>query len=232
MQEAKESADVAETRADERDDRLQTNVARFIVVVSVFGAVVSWQASERSEEASSYDQQAAQDRIVSEQALAQSRSAVSQDLRLLGPAQQAFREQVLLKQDARKAARTGDPQLAERLRVEARRRRLEGDTVGRFVASGEIFEIEPDGSLSYNRERAIQTNDANNPDLEGLRPEETRRLGDEAHDKSVNLVLVATTLVTALFFLTLSQLGGALRKGFAGIGVAVALLGSLLLVFA
>jgi len=39
-------AEVGEAHPDERDDRLQTNVARFIVVVSIFGAVVSWQASD------------------------------------------------------------------------------------------------------------------------------------------------------------------------------------------
>jgi hypothetical protein len=217
--------------AGERDDRLQTNVARFIVVVAIFGAVVSWQASERSQEASTYDQQAAQDRIVAEQARAQSRSSVAQDLRLLGPAQEAFRAQVLLRQDARKAERAGDFQLAEALRVEARRKRLEGNTVGRFVV-GWFFEIERNGALSYNSRRAVQFNDANNADLEGLRPDETRRLGDEAHDKSVKLVAAATTLVTALFFLTLSQLGGSLRRGFAGVGVAVALLGAVLFVLA
>lgn len=217
--------------AGERDDRLQTNVARFIVVVSIFGAVVSWQASERSQEASTYDQQAAQDRVVAEQARAQSRSSVSQDLRLLGPAQQSFRSEVLLRRDARRAERAGDPQLAEDLRVEARRKRLEGNTVGRFVVSWN-YDIERDGSLSYNRRQAVEFLDVNNPELEGLRPEETRHLGDEAHDKSVNLVAAATTLVTALFFLTLSQLGGSLRRGFAGVGVAVALLGAVLFVIA
>lgn len=217
---------------DQRSDRLQTNVARFIVIVSIFGAVVSWRASESSERASSFDQQTAQDNIVAEQARAQARSTVAQDLRLLGPAQQAYVAQVLLDRDARKAERAGDPALAEALRVESRRRRLEGDTVSRFLASGEGFQLARDGSLSYNQTRALQFNESSNPDLEGLRPEETRRLGDETHAKSVNLVLSATTLVTALFFLTLSQLGGALRRGFAGVGVSVALLGALLFVLA
>lgn len=224
---------MAESTAVQRSDRLQTNVARVIVVVSIFGAVVSWRASEASEQAGSLDQQTAQDNIVVEQARAMSRSAVAQDLRLLGPAQQAYVAGVLLDQDAREARRTGGLALAEELRAEARGRRREGDTLSRYLTAGSAFEFKGrGGALSYDRDGAIRFNDSNNPDLSNLRPAETRRLGDEAHDKSVNLVLAATTLVMALFFLTLSQLGGSLRRGFAGVGIAVTLLGALLFVIA
>ena len=213
-------------------DRLQTNVARLIVVISILGAVASWRAAVWSERAGAYDQQTAQEQVVAEQARAQSRSAVAQDLRLLGPAEQAFREQVLLERDARKAERAGDARLAAELRMEARRARLEGDTLGRYVQSGVGYEIEADGGLTYDSARAVASNDLNNADLEGLRPAETKRLGDAAHDKSVTLVLASTTLVLALFFLTLSQLGGMLRRAFAGTGGAVALAGAILFAIA
>jgi hypothetical protein len=213
-------------------DRLQTNVARLIVVISVFGAIASWRASIWSETAATYDQQTAQEQVVAEQASARSQSTVALDLRLLGPAEEAFRSQKLLERDARRAAAAGDAQLAAELRVEARRRRLEGNTLGRYAQSGFGYEIQPDGGLTYDAEGAREFNETIDPDLEGLRPEETRRLGEEAHDRSVRLVLASATFVLALFFLTVSQLGGARRRSFAAVGILVALTGATLFALA
>jgi hypothetical protein len=213
-------------------DRLQTNVARLLVMVSILGAVVSWRASEWSETASSYDQQVAQDRIVAEQAHAQSRSKAAQDQRELAPAQSRYREVALLQQDAARAERAGDAEMAAELRVEARRAELAGNTLTRFLQSGVGFERARDGSLTYDVTRAVAINDTVDQELDGLQPEETRRLGDEAHDRSVNLVFAATTLVAALFFLTLSQLGGGMRRVFAGVGLAIAVMGTVLFAIA
>jgi hypothetical protein len=206
-------------------DRLQTNVARLIVLVSILGALASWRASVWSERASAYDQQTAQEQVVAEQARAQSRAAVAQDLRLLGPAEEAYRDQVLLTRDARRAARAGDPQLAAELRTQARRRQLEGQTIARYVQSGVGFDTDPDGGLVYDAPRAVELGEMGREELESLRPAETKRLGDLAHDRTVQLVLASSTLVLALFFLTLSQLGGRLRRSFAGIGTGVAAVG-------
>ncbi len=217
--------------ATDRDDRLQTWIARAIVVVSILGAIVGWRASVWSGNAGGYDSQTAQDRILAEQAHAQSRSFAAEDLRLLGPTQAAYSSAVLLDRQADAAARRGRTGLADDLRVQARRARVEGATLQRFVTAAP-FEVAPDGSLDYDVDAAIANGDAGQRDLVGLRPGETERLAEAARDKTSHLVLAAAVLVLSLFFLTLSQLGGPRRGVFAGGGLGVALMGAILFALA
>ena len=156
-----------------RGARLDTNVARLIVVVSIIGAVVSWRASEWSERASNQDEQATQDRIVEQQARAANRSVVAQDQRLVVRAEERYRQAELLESDARRSR--GDARLARRLRGEARRRRREGETIGRFVQSGEIPIVAEDGTLSFNQRRAVEFQDSVSSDLRGGACAPTRR---------------------------------------------------------
>ena len=200
-------------------------------MVSILGALVSWRASEWSANAGDYDQQTAQDRILAEQAHAQSRSFAAEDLRLLGPTQEAYSSAALLERQARAAQRDGDDELAADLRVQARRARVEGATLERFVTAA-TFDVGRDGTLDYDVEAAIASGDAGQRDLVGLRPRETRRLAEAARGKSEHLVLAAGVLVLSLFFLTLSQLGGSRRGVFAGGGLGVAILGAVLFALA
>jgi len=205
-------------------DRFRANVARITVIVSILGALVSWRASESAERADGFNQQAAQDRVLEEQARAADRSTVAQDQRIIARAEDRYRQAEILKADAEAAK--GD--LKQSLAFDARRADAEGDTLYRYL-SAQFPQIEDDGNLIYDRNDAARALTAAKQDLQGLRPEEARKLGDDTQDEASNRVLVATLMVAALFFLTLAQLTRpGPRQIFAGAGVSVALAGGLL----
>jgi hypothetical protein len=213
-------------------DRFKTLVAVGIVVVSVAGALVAWQAAVRANEASDLDQAGLQQLVQRQQREADLESLVVQDFRLFGPYQQHVLMWRILQRQADEV-RTDDPDLAGELEGQARSELTLARTLAaQFPSTTPALPgSDLDGIVEFDAEFVIESFKAEDQELVGLRPEETFAQADRAHREAVQLVGVAVVLAAALFFLTLAELTRrGVRGVFATAGALVTLLGIVLAV--
>jgi hypothetical protein len=202
-------------------------VAYLIVLVSILGPIVSWQASEAAQDADDLDQAASQERIRKQQSVLTVHARMAQDLRLLGRAQE---REVLAQLLDRHAGRFRPqvPGTALALSREARLQAVEGST----LLAGFLLLAptpRPDGSLTYDSESALRAAAELAVDEGDLQPHRTTDRAEDAHDRSADLLRVAAMLVGSLLFLTLAQVTGRRRReGFAVAGVLIAIAGAVL----
>jgi hypothetical protein len=150
--------------------------------------------------------------------MAELRSDLSEDLRLVALYQSHQKAAVLLERQTARIA-TGDPELAEQTHAESQ---LEA-SLARLIQAATIVQFpgaDEEGNVTYDKANALGVLVEREEELPLLRPAETQRLASRAHDKTVDLVGVGAILVFALFFLTIGELlqGSRARAGLAVFG--------------
>jgi hypothetical protein len=202
-------------------------VALGIAAVSVFGAVVAWQASKTSGDAGGLDGQALSDLIEQQQDRAKVRAELASDRRLL-----ATYSEHLDSADAFEAAlRRPGTTAARRLDLAAQ---AQGE---RSLAKTEYYFFQiatpvDDGHGGYELDQA-NVRDALAETDARVRPREQSSLADVTDSRARRLTVASTLFVAALFFLTLAQLARtSVWRLFASSGVAVGLFALALFVLA
>jgi hypothetical protein len=191
------------TRTGEGDP-FRRLVAFAMVGVSLLGAFVSYQAAKASQSAGGLDQQATQEQLVVEQSRTNTDLSVADELRLLGPYEEALRSSYLLYAQARRA-QGQDPALVRRLDAAYSRTFREAETLGRFFALPPRTTLNPT-RIDYDPARARLILKSFDPRFQELRPAATRDAAEREHQRSVEYTRAAALLVGALFFFTLAQL--------------------------
>jgi hypothetical protein len=214
-----------------RRDPFRRRVAYLIVVVSIVGPLVSWRASEASQEAGGLEGAAAQERLRREQSAVELRSRVAEDLRLFGLAQERKSEARLTKRDA---GRVGARDLALG-RALVRRGELAdlGGTALLRTLTVYPATLARDGALVYDVRAAIRATRDQGIDELDLQPDVSHARAAAAQERAAQYLLVGIGLGAALFFLTLAQVTGPRhRRRFAAAGVVVAVASGLLFALA
>ncbi len=201
-------------------------MAVLIVAASVFGSVAAWQASSFSAKASDLDGLATQQLAQRQQIQGYYQGLVSQDVRLFGRFKQHTEQANLLNDEA---SRTADPQLAAGLHAQAKGELALARTLQGFFSFRPT--VDGQGNASYDRTSALVSLESLDPQLPGLRPDETLKRADAVHQTTIHLVGITALFIAALFFLTLAQLAKrATRDVFLVAGIAVIAVGAVLFV--
>lgn len=185
-------------------DHFGFRVALLIVAASLAGAGVAFSVSNASSTAADLDQRARQQALQKQQLLTGRQSQVGEELRLTGAYQELVLTRKLLQEQADRV-RAANPVLANVLDQEAQGL----DALARSTGAGfraASPEVEADGTVRYDRARALANLLSQDLNYQELHPEQTAREADEAHDRAIRLVGVGIVFALALFFLTLAQL--------------------------
>ncbi len=197
-------------------DRFPTWVARVIVAVTIFGAVVSYQASRAAGAADGADQQALRESNYEELDRTTIRSTVAYQLRMLGEFEQSWYEDSLLGGELQADPGSQELKLAQ-LRALRSHQLVQG-----YVFGGLRFDEQ--GNPTFDPDEVSASAAAHDPTLNELRPEKSAETADQEHDRAVALVRAAALLAAALFLLTLATLTA--RR----LGVRIAILGGVAIV--
>lgn len=204
---------------DEPSSTFRLAVALLIVLVSVLGAGVAWSAARSSSRSSDLDQQAQQEFLLREQILTSARAAVGEELRWVGTFQEEILSQRILREQAARY-RSSDPSVAAILSAQAQGEAALARTTGYFFFAT-FPSISADGSIGYDQQQAVDNLLSQYVVYQQLHPVQTAAAADRADSKSGHLIGVGVILVSALFFLTLAEIGvRRARYPFAGLGVA------------
>jgi hypothetical protein len=196
--------------------RTETVVGIVIVLISVFGAYVTWRAAVAAGTASDSDQQSRQAGVLSQQYRSEDESAIAYDARLF----KSFESHVLQADALERDARRLGGAVAARLRHAARAERATARAISL------PFDYSPVDAKTYRPSYAEAANlaklVAGDVRLTQLRPQRLKHAADQARDKRLSLVAVDTAVIASIFFLTLSLLAARLRRefGIAGVGLA------------
>lgn len=191
-----------------RGGRFRLSVAFGIVLVSILAAVMAWRASVLDERSANTDELSRQDIVRLQQIQASNAETVIEDLRIFA----RYEEHVL---QSLSFKRQGDDARAQE------ERSLAKALVPFFRASQPIEN--DDGTPYFDPKFALKVLNANDSELETLRPFEQRAAAKEAHIRGVQLTGLAALFVAALLFLTLGEVTRpGLSRWFAGTGTAVA----------
>jgi hypothetical protein len=206
---------------------LVRTVSLLITAVSILGAIVAWRASIVSTDAANGDQAATQDLVRQQQINVQVQAQVDQDLRLFPSYLAHLHAWQTLKKQSRSVQRN-DPDLATALSSEAQDELSLARTVYQSLSVKPVF-----GAEEYDEQFSIDYLKSFQQELHGLDPEATEAQAAELHDKGVRLVGITALFIASLFFLTLAQVAKPnVRHFFAGAGVLVLILGTILFVIA
>jgi hypothetical protein len=185
--------------------RQSTLVGVLIVLVSIFGAYVTWRAAGASGTASDLDQRARQAHILQAQIRAENASILSFERRM-------FAKYVDHLRLARGMQRDGAWRAAQEERAVAR------SMLPFFASAG--FSYDSAGRPRFDSRAATRSMERD-PRLADLRPEELDGAADGARTKRLWLVAVDTALIGSIFFLTLALLGSNVRRRLAAAGLAI-----------
>jgi hypothetical protein len=199
------------------DDRSQMVIGVLIVMVSIFGAWVTWLASGAAGSASDFDQRARQAALLRDQITNEHRTAVAYEERLFT----AFREHVAAANQLEREAEA-DPSAAPELLEAAKERRaiarsLELPFRAAPVVSDGAFD--PKARASYDARAEMAALLRSEPRLSELRPLRLRDAAGDARAKRLALVATDTAVIAAIFFLTLSLLAARYSRQLALVGV-------------
>jgi len=189
-----------------------------IVLVSIFGAFVTWRAAAASSTAADLDQRARQARILETQIRAENAAILSFEQRLFTNYDDHLARADALSADAARATRVADAAEAERLTAEAQRERA----VARSMLV--LFSAPPHDPLSWRPEfqrESLAAQLAADGRLTDLRPGELEQAAEAGRNKRFRLVAVDTVLIASIFFLTLALLGASLHRRLAVAGLAL-----------
>src|SRR5262249_6433290 len=141
-------------------------------------------------------------------------------LRRVGTYQQELQAEQFFDQQAQALSRKY-PSLAAQLAAEAQgQASLARNTGGLFFANSP--QVSPDGTVSYDRQRALNNLISQYVIYQALHPEQIQAEAAKEHTRSGRIVGVGIVLVIALFFLTLAQVAKSRsRHAFLVAGTAV-----------
>lgn len=209
-------------------DRFRTWVAIGIALVSILGAVVAFSATLTEQDARRLDDQGIQDAARQQQIVTDLQATVNSDLRYLAPYQEHVKAAQILDDQATTLQAT-DPAGADRLRAQAQSERVLARTWQGFFQGAVPVAGDAAAPLKYDPVAALQRLEANDADLQELRPDAVLAEADDSHTRSVHLVGLVTLFVAGLLFLTLAQFTRpAIRRIFAGAGGLAAVIGVVL----
>jgi hypothetical protein len=189
-------------------------VGILIVLVSVFGAYVTWRAAAAAGTASDFDQQSRQASLLSDQFRTEDENVISYEARLYS----TYRAHIRTAEALDRAA-VGDRAAASRLRRESRDHRAVARALQLPLND---LAVDNEGVASYDRRASLRLALEQDPRLEELRPRGLSDAADRARDKRLALVAVDTGVIAAIFFLTLALLAARLRTHFAMAGFGLA----------
>jgi hypothetical protein len=179
-------------------------LAVLIGFASILSAVVAWQASLASIDASRLGSLGVQQRARVQQIERDLQGLIAQDLRFVN----LYQEHALAARELRSQAdelRATDANAADNLDLEAQSR----DDLARaikpfFLAAGGVT-LSDDGTVVYDANYVLRNLESGTVELRELSTARTRELADRSDARSVSLGAVAAVIVAALFFLTVAQ---------------------------
>jgi hypothetical protein len=201
------------------DDWAQMLIGVVIVVISIFGAYVTWLASGAAGSASDFDQRARQAALLRDQITDEHRTTVAYEARLF----EAFREHVAAARQLEREAKA-DPSAAAELLMAAKERRAIARSLELPFRTAPV---DSDGAFdrkaraSYDAEVEMAALLRNEPRLSELRPQRLREAGGEARARRLALVASDTAVIGAIFFLTLGLLAARYGRQLARVGIVL-----------
>jgi hypothetical protein len=210
-------SDLRERLARVRRLPADTLVGVLIVLVTIFGAYVTWRAAEASGAASDFDQRARQTSILKAQIRGGLRSIVAYERGLFTTYERHLALAEKLELDALDPARKRSRALLQRAADE---RALARSLQLLFLADQPLTD---DLRPAYDAGGALASLFQHERRLRDLQPRRLAKAAESARSKRFWLVAVDTGLIASLFFLTLALLGARLRPRFALAGVVVIL---------
>ena len=215
--------------SEEPTPRFRLIVALLIAAVSLAGAGVAWSASIAFIRSSDLDQQALQEFLLRQQILTNGRAVVGEELRRLSTFQEQIQSQRILSEQAERF-RESQPDVAAILDAQAQGEAALARTTAYYFFAA-FPQVGPDGTVTYDREQALNNLLSRYVIYQQLHPEETAAEADRADAKARKVIGIGVVFVAALFFLTLAQLARSrIRYPFAGLGTLALVAGSVLLV--
>jgi hypothetical protein len=208
-------------------------LAVLIGFASIMSAVVAWQASLSSIDASRLGSLGVQQRARVEQIERDLQGLIAQDLRFVN----LYQEHALAARELRSQAdelRTTDANAADILDLEAQSR----DDLARavkpfFLAAGGVS-LSDDGMVVYDVNYVLRNLESGNVELRELSTARSKELADRSDARAVSLGAVAAVIVAALFFLTVAQVArtrALIRRIFIATGGFLVLVGTLSFLF-
>ena len=208
-------------------------LAVLIGFASIMSAVVAWQASVASIDASRLGSLDVQQRARVQQIERDLQGLIAQDLRFVN----LYQEHALAARELRSQAdelRATDANAADILDLEAQAR----DDLARavkpfFLAAGGVS-LSDDGTVVYDQSYVLRNLESGNVELRELSTAPTKELADRSDARSVSLGAVAAVIVAALFFLTIAQVArtrALMRRIFITAGGFLVLVGTLSFLF-
>jgi len=213
-------------------ERSAALLAVLIGFASVFSAVIAWQASLASIDASRFQSLAVQQQARREQIERELEGTVEQDQRFVAD----FQEHALAARELQAqadAVRATDSSAADSLDVQAQSESALARALKPFFLGAGGVALDSNGTVPYDKAFVLRNLEDTTPELRELRNSNVASLADAAGAKSLNLVGVAAIVIAALFFLTVAQVSRTrfkVRQAFFVAGGLLVLVGTLLFV--
>jgi len=208
-------------------------LAALIAFASILSAVVAWQASLASIQASRYGSLAAQQLTRKQQIEAELRGLIDQDLRFVN----LYQEHILAARELKTQAdnlRATDATAADELDLESQAQADLARVLRPFFLAAGDLQFRADGTVDYNVDFVLTNLEQGNLELRELRTSNTKAVADQADARAVSLSLVAALVVAALFFLTIAQVArtrARTQRVFVGVGGLLVLIGTVSFLF-
>ena len=186
---------------EQQSDRFDIVVTALIALVTVFGAVIAWQASLASTAADDAEQQGLLDTLAIEEGRAAHENRLYTDMQYFVRYVRHSEIAKRLRQDEAAARARGEVALADDLAGEAE---LYEELAAHQTDFFDIDYVRPDGTFDEARYLAdLQLSD---DEINGLDPEAVFADADAYQVQSRRLIGLISLLTVALFFYTLSQI--------------------------
>jgi hypothetical protein len=208
-------------------------LAILIGFASVFSAVLAWQASVASIDASRYQSLAVQQQARREQIERELEGTVEQDQRFVAQ----YQEHALAARELQSQAdsiRATDAQTADALDVQAQSESAQARALQPFFLGATGIYLDENGNVPYDKAFVLRNLQDSNLELRDLTTSTVSQLAEQADNKSIQLVAVAAVIIAALFFLTVAQVSRTrprIRQIFFVAGGLMVLAGTLLFLF-
>jgi hypothetical protein len=214
-------------------ERSAALLAILIGFASVFSAVLAWQASLASIDASRFQSLAVQQQARREQIERELEGTVQQDQRFVAD----YQEHALAARELQAQAdtvRATDSSAADSLDVQAQSEAALARALKPFFLGAGGVALDANGNVPYDSAFVLRNLEDTTPELRELRNSNVSALADSAGAKALNLVGVAAVIICALFLLTVAQVTRTrlkVRQVFFAAGGLLVLVGSLLFLF-
>jgi type II secretory pathway pseudopilin PulG len=214
-------------------DRWHNGITVAIAALSVLGAILAWQASNRFDDAADLSRQAVDESVRYQAIRALSDGRIDFDARLSLIYQEHLRRETSLTTRATELRDAGDPAHAGVLEAEAR---VEGAIARVIGASFTTYAptFNDDGTVVFDREEKAALARSDDSDLRTLDPVNVRAVEHQAsltRQTAQQIVVAGALLIAAMFFLTVADLGWLHRRLYATVPGTLAALAAVAVLF-